>query len=79
MLFRSERTEATGHADHFWAKALAVQAGTKATGPAAYGGEDPEQARHGLGRPAPAEEGETSGLGRLFGGAKRLFRRAANG
>lgn len=28
--FDAERTDETGHADHFWAKALSVQAGTKA-------------------------------------------------
>ena len=28
--FDAERTDATGHADHFWAKALSVQAGTTA-------------------------------------------------
>ena len=28
--FDAERTDATGHADHFWAKALSVQAGTSA-------------------------------------------------
>jgi len=30
--FDAERTDATGHADHFWAKALAVQAQSKAAG-----------------------------------------------
>lgn len=35
--FDAERTDKTGHADHFWAKALAVQAGTSnVIGPPAY-------------------------------------------
>jgi len=34
--FDAERTDATGHADHFWAKALAVQAGSRAAGVIEY-------------------------------------------
>ena len=34
--FDAEKTEKTGHADHFWAKALATQAGSAAAGPIAY-------------------------------------------
>ena len=29
FLFDADRTEETGHADHFWAKALATQAGSQ--------------------------------------------------
>ena len=34
--FDADRTESTGHADHFWAKSLSVMARSKATGPAEY-------------------------------------------
>ena len=34
--FDAERSEETGHADHFWAKALAVQAASAAAGPVEY-------------------------------------------
>jgi phage FluMu gp28-like protein len=34
--FDAERTDATGHADHFWAKALSVQAGSVAVGKTEY-------------------------------------------
>ncbi len=34
--FDAEKTEKTGHADHFWAKALAIQAGSASAGPIAY-------------------------------------------
>lgn len=40
--FDAERTDATGHADHFWAKALSVQAGTSHV-LAACAGTDPEE------------------------------------
>lgn len=40
--FDAERTDATGHADHFWAKALSVQAATTKT-KAATGGSDPDK------------------------------------
>lgn len=40
--FDAERTEATGHADHFWAKALSVQAAST-KGAAVSLGADPEQ------------------------------------
>jgi len=34
--FDAEKTDATGHADHFWAKALAVQASSVSIGPIEY-------------------------------------------
>lgn len=34
--FDADRTESTGHADHFWAKALGVMARSKVTGPVEY-------------------------------------------
>ncbi len=40
--FDAERTETTGHADHFWAKALAVQAGSSNVTPVCMG-RDPEK------------------------------------
>lgn len=40
--FDAERTDATGHADHFWAKGLSVQAASS-KGKAATGGRDPEK------------------------------------
>ncbi len=40
--FDAEKTDATGHADHFWAKALSTQAGTRHV-LAACAGSDPEE------------------------------------
>jgi len=56
--FDAERTEATGHADHFWAKALSVQAASSNV-PAVSMGRDPEKRETALGRDyaKPAHEG----------------------
>lgn len=42
--FDAERTDETGHADHFWAKALCINAASS-TGPAICLGSDPEEIR----------------------------------
>jgi len=44
--FDAERSEATGHADHFWAKALAEQARTVGSPPAAGGGIEAERGHY---------------------------------
>jgi phage FluMu gp28-like protein len=47
--FDADRTEQTGHADHFWAKALAVQARSRPAGPVAYESVAQREARFGGG------------------------------
>lgn len=69
LRFDADRDEKIGHADHFWAKALAVQARGKATGPAACAKPKTEET-------AGQREsllGSTGKLGRLF----QRMRRAA--
>jgi len=67
--FDAERTEATGHADHFWAKALAVHAAS-ANRPAVSMGREPERRESVSGR----SYGQEPGRGGFFG---RFVRRAA--
>lgn len=86
--FDAERTDATGHADHFWAKALSTQAASTQAGPIAYGSADPDDAERivdkmlrGAARPG-TEGAEEHAHGRLFGHergriVRRLFEQAA--
>jgi len=81
--FDADGTEATGHADHFWAKALSAQAASGTQGPAAYGSVDPDE---GLPRVLSGElrksirgagsEGDDDepGRRRIFSGFGRLIR-----
>jgi len=85
--FDAERTDATGHADHFWAKALSVQSAGGRAGPIAYGGYDPEpakrvmeEARRSADRSRLDRAEEDAGPGRMFGrGMGRMMRRMMNG
>jgi phage FluMu gp28-like protein len=67
--FDAERTEATGHADHFWAKALSVQAASSNVAAVSLG-RDPEKKASVSGR----DHNLMSGKGGFFG---RFTRRAA--
>jgi len=60
--FDAERTDATGHADHFWAKALSTQAGSSNV-QAACAGTDPEKKGSVTGK----ARGMLVGSGGLFG------------
>lgn len=50
--FDADREESTGHADHFWAKALAVQARSKPAAPVEYESVQQRAANFGTGRGA---------------------------
>lgn len=67
--FDAERTDATGHADHFWAKALAVQAASSNVAAVSVGS-DPEKRASVSGR----DHNLMAGRGGFFG---RFVRRAA--
>lgn len=64
--FDAEKTDATGHADHFWAKALSVQASGSSV-PAAGGGREPEK-RASIGG---QDRNRRKGMGGFFGRFKR--------
>lgn len=66
--FDAERTEATGHADHFWAKGLSVHAASS-NAQAVSEGRDPEKRE----TPSGRDYGTPPGRGGFFG----RFRRAA--
>lgn len=68
--FDAERTDATGHADHFWAKALSVQAAST-NGKAACAGSDPVETQSATGK----KPGLLSRNGGIFG----RFNRKAHG
>jgi len=79
--YDAEKTEATGHADHFWAKALSVQAATTKTGPIAFGSQDPDTTERmaeaimkGADRGEAEEEAALPKM-RSFGGMKRMVRK----
>jgi phage FluMu gp28-like protein len=67
--FDAERTEATGHADHFWAKGLAVQAASSNVTAVSLG-RDPEKKEYMTGR----DHNLMAGRGGFFG---RFVRKAA--
>ena len=62
--FDAERTEATGHADHFWAKALSVQAASSNV-PAVSMGRDPEKRETTSGRDYDKATNEGGFFGRF--------------
>lgn len=66
--FDAERTDATGHADHFWAKSLSVQAAAKSVA-AACAGRDTE--------PRETMSGNKKGMISRAGGVFWRFRRRA--
>lgn len=81
-----------GHADRFWAIALAIHAASRLSGPLAYGSEDPEEterlmagfARTGgamrAEKPADEEDGEEEpGAHRIFGSLGRIMRKTIDG
>lgn len=78
--FDAERTDETGHADHFWAKGLAVQSAGNGA-PLAYGSSDPES----MGRPVRdlsegviMESGDQARLfAPIFSGMGRIISRIA--
>lgn len=69
--FDAERTDATGHADHFWAKALSVQAAGSNV-PAACAGTDPEKKQTFMGHGRDQRKRK----GGFFGRFKKLGRAA---
>lgn len=64
--FDAEKTDATGHADHFWAKALSVQASGSSV-PAACGEREPEKRANLGGR----DRNRRKGMGGFFGRFKK--------
>lgn len=70
--YDAERTDATGHADHFWAKALAVHA-AQGKGPAICVGRDPERRETVMHRQHGAAARSGGGFFGCFSQRKRMY------
>ncbi len=74
--FDAERSEATGHADEFWAKALASHAASASGPPAGTATGAPYQRDWQAGRSGLITVGASSGIGALAGTSRRRFERS---